>query len=93
MIYKIIALVIAAVLLAPVGVIYAARLSTNAVFNQSSVVVEGPSSESHLLVGLVGSEIVSVIVANGMSTVIVSDQGAKYVAADSPAIKDVDSYP
>ena len=91
--YKILALLIAALLLAPVGVIYAARLSTNAVFNQSSVVVEGPSSESHLLVGLVGSEIVSVIVANGMSTVIVNDQGAKPVAADSLVVKNVVGYP
>jgi hypothetical protein len=91
--YKILALLIAALLLAPVGVIYAARLSTNAVFNRGSVVAEGPSAESHLLVGLVGSEIVSVIVANGMSTVIVSDQGAKSVAADSLAVKDVDSHP
>jgi hypothetical protein len=91
--YKILALLIAALLLAPVGVIYAARLSTNAVFNRGSVVAEGPSAESHLLVGLVGSEIVSVIVANGMSTVIVNDQGAKPVAADSLVVTNVVGYP
>lgn len=48
---KITALVIAALLLLPVGIIYAARLSTNAVLNQGPVVAEGPSTEGQVLVG------------------------------------------
>ena len=90
---EIIALVIAALLLLPEGVIYAALLSTNAVLNRGPVVAEGPSTEGHLLVGFIGSEIVGVIVANGVRTLILSDQDAKATAADSLAVKKGEGYP
>ena len=89
---KIIALVIAALLLLPVGIIYAARLSTNAVLNQGPVVAEGPSAEAHLLVGFFGSKMVAVIVANGMRTVILSDQDAKSAAANARSAKNRQDY-
>ena len=90
---EIIALVIAALLLLPVGVINAARLNTNTVLNRGPVVAEGPSTGGHLLVGFVGSEIVGVIVASGMRTLILSDQDPKSAAADSLAVKNVEGYP
>ena len=93
MTHKIIALVIASLLLLPVGIIYAAHLSTNAVSNRGPVVAEGPSAEDHLLVGFIGSRMVAVIIANGMRTVTSSDQDAKSAAADSPEAKNVEGYP
>lgn len=92
MTHKIIALVIAALLLLPVGIIYAARLSTNAVFNLSPVVAEGPSTEDQMLVGFIGSKMVAVIVANGMRTVILSDQDAKSAAANARSAKNIQDY-
>lgn len=92
MTHKIIALVIAALLLLPVGIIYAARLSTNAVFNLSPGVAEGPSTEGQMLVGFIGSKMVAVIVANGMRTVILSDQDAKSAAANARSAKNIQDY-
>jgi hypothetical protein len=89
---KIIALLIAALLLLPVGIIYAARLSTNAVLNLSPVVAEGPSAEDQVLVGFIGSKMVAVIIANGMRTVILSDQNAKSAAANASAVKNRQDY-
>ena len=89
---KITALVIAVLLLLPVGIIYAARLSTNAVLNQGPVVAEGPSTEGQVLVGFFGSKMVAVIVANGMRTVILSDQDAKSAAANARAAKNRQDY-
>lgn len=89
MTHKIIALVIAALLLLPVGIIYASRLSTNAVLNLSPVVAEGPSAEGQVLVGFIGSRMVAVIVANGMRTVILSDQNGKSAAANARAAKNI----
>ena len=92
MTHKIIALVIAALLLLPVGIIYAARLSTNAVLNLSPVVAEGPSTEGQVLVGFIGSRMVAVNVANGMRTVILSDKNAKSAAANARAAKNIQDY-
>ena len=92
MTHKTIALVIAALLLLPVGIIYAARLSTNAVLNLSPVVAEGPSAEGQVLVGFIGSRMVAVIVANGMRTVILSDQDAKSAAANARSPKNIQDY-
>ena len=89
---KITALVIAALLLLPVGIIYAARLSTNAALNQGPVVAEGPSTGGQVLVGFFGSKIVGVIIANGMRTVILSDQNAKSAAANASEVKNRQDY-